>query len=145
MTDNLAAGPAVTVRVWEVVVRLPEEKVIVYEVPAAPVIPRLVKVATPVVVFTATVVVPTRVAPALTDAVTSAAVPVTALLDASCMVMAGWVLNAAPEAGPAALVVTASFVATAWAGGAPTVSRPSPRPAEMSTVAADRIPVRMEL
>jgi hypothetical protein len=89
--------------------RLPEVKVIVYEVPEFPEIPRLVKVATP---FTAVAeVVPTSEAPADTVAVTTELEsPVAVLPEASLMVMAGCVEKADPAVKPAADVVSASCV-----------------------------------
>lgn len=75
-----------------------------------PEIPRFVKVATP---FTAvTDVVPTRVAPADTVAVTTDVESVvTVLPEESLIAITGWVVKAEPEAKPAAAVLWVNWVA----------------------------------
>ncbi len=67
--DSDAAAPVVTETDWVAEVTEPDEYVTVYAVLAVPEIPRSVKVATPFT--TVAVVVPTRVAPEDTDAVTT--------------------------------------------------------------------------
>ena len=72
-------------------------------------IPTFVNVATPLVA--ATVAVPTIVAPELTVIVTAAVALTTVLTPASWTFTTGCVVNAAPLAAPAALVVSTSCVA----------------------------------
>jgi hypothetical protein len=68
-------------------------------VPAVPLIPRLLNVATPLTAVA--VAVPTSVAPALTVAVTTVELSlVTTLLPTSCNDTCGCVVNAAPDAVP---------------------------------------------
>ena len=69
------------VMLWVAVVKEPEVKVSVYAVPAVPLMPTSVKVATPATALT--VVVPTVVAPVLTVMVTDAVLLVTVLPKAS--------------------------------------------------------------
>ena len=71
--------------------------------------PTSVKVAIPLEALT--VVLPTVVAPLLTDMVTEAVLLVTMLPKASLMVMIGWVVNAEPLALPFAEVVSVAWVA----------------------------------
>ena len=73
-----------------------------------PLMPTLVKVATPLTALT--VVVPTVVPLPLTVMVTEAVV-LTGLPSESLMVMTGWVVNAEPLALPAAEVVRVTCVA----------------------------------
>jgi len=91
------------VMLWVALVNPDEAKVSVYEVPAVPLMPTLVKVAMPLTALT--VAVPTVVAPLLTVMVTEAVLVVTVLPAASLMVMTGWVVNAKPLGAPAAEVV----------------------------------------
>jgi hypothetical protein len=100
---------AVGVMLWVAVVKLPEVKVSVYAVPAVPLMPTLVKVATPATALT--VVVPTVVPSPLTVMVTAAVLLVTVLPKASLMVMTGWVVKAEPLAAPAAFVVSVAWLA----------------------------------
>ena len=81
----------------------------VYAVPATPLIPTLVKVATPE--DAVTVEVPTTVAPALTVIVTCCAELATFVPAASWMCTTGCVVKAEPLAAVAALVVRANCVA----------------------------------
>ena len=74
-----------------------------------PLMPTLVKVATPLTALT--VVVPKVVAPLLTIMVTEAVLLVTVLPKASIMVMTGWVVNGEPLALPAGEVVIVAWVA----------------------------------
>jgi hypothetical protein len=94
------AVPAVGVTDCVAEVSEPLEYVIVYAVPEVPEIPRPVNVATP---FTAVaVVVPTRVAPADTDAVTTVELSdVSVFPPPSVIVTCGWVVKAAPDEAPA--------------------------------------------
>ena len=85
---------------------------------AVPVIPRLVKVATPETVFA--VAVPTSVPPEEMVAVMVVPVVVTVLLPESCKVTCGWVVNAAPDAVPTDdldrfnLVAAPAAIAIVW-------------------------------
>ena len=74
-----------------------------------PLIPTLVKVATPATALT--VVVPNVVPLPLTVMVTEAVLLVTVLPKASMMVMTGWVVNGEPLAMPAGRVVIFAWVA----------------------------------
>ena len=71
------------------------------------------KVATPVLELMTAVVVPTNRPPRFTRTETVPPTPVTTALEASSTVTEGCVENAAPEAAPAADVVTTNFVADA--------------------------------
>ena len=97
---NWVAVPKVGVILWVAEVRLVDAKVRVYGVPAVPLMPTFVKVATPFTAFT--VAVPTVVPLLLTVMVTAAVLLVTVLPKASRMVTTGWVVNAEPLALPAA-------------------------------------------
>ena len=77
--------------------------------PAVPLIPTVVNVATPPTA--ATVAVPTTVAGEFTVMVTDAVLVVTVLPPASWTVTTGCVVNAAPLGAPAAGVVSASLAA----------------------------------
>ena len=79
-----------------------------------PLIPTLVKVATPATALT--VVVPKVVAPVLTVMVTEAVLLVTVLPKASWMVITGWLVNAEPLTEPAALVLIIACVAVPKVG-----------------------------
>ena len=106
VTPNCVAVPTVGVIFCVAEVRLVEANVNVYCVPAVPLMPTLVKVATPFTAFN--VVVPTVVPLPLTVMVTAAVLLVTVLPKASWMVTTGWVVNAEPLALPAAWVVMAN-------------------------------------
>ena len=81
----------------------------VYAVPEVPVIPRFVKVATPL--DTVAVVVPTSDAPALTVAVMTVELSFpTTRLPTSCNETCGWVVKAAPEAVPTGVRTDTTFV-----------------------------------
>ncbi len=103
------ARPKVGEMLWVAVVKEPEVKVRLYAVPAVPLMPTLMKVATPATALT--VVVPTVAAPVLTVMVTEAVLLVTVLPAASLIVITGWVVNAEPLAEPAAGTVSVTWVA----------------------------------
>jgi len=92
------------VMLWVAEVKPLEAKVSVYAVPAVPLIPTSVKVATPATALT--VVVPTVVPLPLTVMVTEAELLVMMLPKASLIWMTGWVVNADPLTEPAALVLS---------------------------------------
>ena len=97
---------------------------------AVPLMPTLVKVATPA---TATAVtVPTVVAPALTVMVTETELVVTVLPKASWMVMMGCVVNAEPLAAPTAWVVSEAWVAVPKVGVMNWVAGVKPEEAKVS-------------
>ena len=79
-----------------------------------PLMPTLVKVATPAEALT--VVVPTVVAPVLTVMVTEAVLLVTVLPKASLIVTTGCVVNADPLELPAAWVLSVAWVAVPKVG-----------------------------
>jgi hypothetical protein len=79
-------------------VRLDEAKVTVYVVPAVPLMPRLLNVATPLDALTDAV--PTVLPPVLTEAVTAADELVTVLPAESSTRTTGCVVNAAPDEVP---------------------------------------------
>ena len=81
------AAPTVGVMLWLAVVTLPEVKVSVYAVPAVPLMPTPVKVATPATALT--VVVPSVVPLPLTVMVTEAVLLVTVLPAASLIAITG--------------------------------------------------------
>ena len=81
---------------------------------AVPLMPTLVKVATPATALT--VVVPTVVPLPLTVMVTEVELVVTVLPKASWMVMMGCVVNAEPLAASAAWVVSTAWVAVPTVG-----------------------------
>ena len=87
VSEAWVAVPKVGVMLWVAVVKEPEVKVSVYAVPAVPLMPALVKVATPATALT--VVVPTVVPLPLTVMVTEAELVVTVLPKASLMVITG--------------------------------------------------------
>jgi hypothetical protein len=106
---NCVAAPAVGVMLCVAEARPPLANVSVYAVPAVPLMPTPLNVAMPETA--ATVVVPSVVAPLLTVIVTDALLVVTTLPEPSLMATTGCVVNAAPLAEPAALVVSTSCVA----------------------------------
>ena len=114
LTDSFVAAPTVGTTDCVATVRSSSstvaEYVMVYVVPATPIMPRSTNVATPLTAVA--VVVPTNVAPLPTEAVTTVVLSlVTTLPLPSCSATCGCVENAAPTAAP-----SGSRTETTWVG-----------------------------